>query len=349
MALPEQVFAIRHSAAVSRSDHVRCVFMQGDDVFRALDGLVTSDLRLRDGQMMQSLLLNEDGRIIADILVGRDDEAFFILAEGASAAELDSHLRRHLVAPEVAFEDQMDAHELVSIDGPYAWELLAALAGPDVVGLPYLTFFHFEGGLCLRAGKTGEYGYSLLIRRQESEELWGRLQTLGRDLDAAMTDLEALDQCALENGFFNARREGRAFVTPIELQLQWRLSNRKPFVGSEAVAKRRREGPRQRLTTLVTASPVAVGDEVFLGDELAGQVVNTGASPTLQCGVSLALIDVAWAHPGIDAFRIRAAASESAARSVSPPLLNNRSLHVSPQIHSYGTRHEYTFPPLRRG
>jgi glycine cleavage system aminomethyltransferase T len=171
---------------------------------------------------------------------------------------------------------------------------------------------------------------------------------LGRGLDAAVAQLEALDQCALENGFFNARREGRASVTPIELQLQWRLSNRKPFVGSEAIARRRREGPLLRLTTLVTTGPVTAGDEVFLGDALVGQVVNAGASPTLDCGVALALIGVAWAHPAIDTFRVRGAAGEATARSVSPPLLNNRSLHVSPQIHSYGTRHEYTFPPLPR-
>lgn len=348
MGLPDEVAAIRNSAALSRMDHVRCVRVRGERAYEALDGVVTSDLRVRDGQMIQSLLLDDDGRVVADIHLACDDQEFFVLAEGPGGPELHAYLHRHLAAYGVECEDQSHEQALVAFNGPYAWELLALLAGPDSVGLPYLTFFHFDGGTCFRAGKTGEYGYGVLVHRESVEGLWTRLLEMGAAVDAVVAGLDALDQCALENWYFNIRREGCEQVTPVEFQLQWRLSNRKRYVGSESIARRRQEGPRHRLTGLVTEGSIAVGDAVEIEGSSAGRVVNAGFSSTLDCWVALGLIDLRWAHPGIEAFRVRGAQGEVGARSVSPPLVNNRSLHVSPQIHSYATRHEFTFPPLSR-
>ena len=348
MPMPDEVAAIRNSAALSRMDHVRCVWVRGARAYEALDRIVTSDLRVRDGQMIQSLLLDDDGYIVADIHLACDGDEFIILAEGPDAAGMNAYLQRHLSAAGVEFEDRSGAQALITINGPYAWELLALLAGPGVVGLPYLTLFHFEGGICFRAGKTGEYGYGILIPTESHDDLWGRLLELGGAVDVAVAGLDALDQCALENWYFNIRREGREAATPVELQLQWRLSHRKHYVGSESVTRRRQDGPRERLTCLVTDGAVTVGDAVVIEGAPAGRVVNAGHSDVLDHWVALGLIDIRWAHPGIDAFRVRRSDREVSARSVTPPLLNNRSLHVSPQIHSYATRDEFSFPPLPR-
>jgi glycine cleavage system T protein (aminomethyltransferase) len=345
----EEVYAIRHSVAVCRMDHMRSVRVRGANVYEALDGIVPADLYVRDGQILQSLLLDESGRTFADIYLGCDDEEFLILAEGPTGGELSAHLERHL-APGggIAIEDQSTSHGILALDGPYAWELLALLAGPDVVGLPYLTLFHLDRWICLRAGKTGEYGYVLIVPREDLEGLYARLLELGAVLDASAANLEALDQCALENWYFNIRREGMEPVTPIELQLQWRVSYRKSYVGSEALMRRRREGPRQRLTCLVSGEPLLLGSQVSLNGRTVGRVVNPGFSSIRGDWVALGLLEIAWAHPGIDLFQVEIDGSAVAARSVTPPLLNNRSLHVSPQIHSYAARHEFNFPSLRR-
>ena len=64
--------------------------------------------------------------------------------------------------------------------------------------------------------------------------------------------------------------------------------------------------------------------------------------------LALALIDVAWAYPGITSFQVGRPAGATAARSVSPPVLNNRSLSVSPQLHSYATRQDHVMPDMVR-
>jgi glycine cleavage system T protein (aminomethyltransferase) len=344
----EAVRAIRDGVAVGRPDDVHLLRVSGADAWDALDRLCAGDLFLRDGQIRPGLLLDEDARPLASCHVARDDEDALLLLEGPTAAELRAHLEQHLPSgADVAVRDLVPEVALLTLDGPFAWELLALVAGAECVGLPYLTFFHHDRGIVYRAGETGEYGYGMLVPRGEADALEQRLLDAGRPLDVVRAGRDALEQCALENWFFNIRREGREPVTPLELQLQWRVSSRKAFVGSEALGRRRAAGVAQRLACLVGDVPCAVGDAVRLEGVPVGRVVNAGFSDARGDWVALALVDVAWAHPGIG-FEIAAAAGTGAARSVSPPVVNNRSLHVSPQLHTYATRGEYAFPPLPR-
>lgn len=348
MALPDDVGAIRGSVAWSRLDHVAYIRVRGESAYEALDALFPSALKMRDGQMLHTMLLAADARPLADVYLCWDDEEFFLLAEGRESAELPGYLRQQFAGRDVEVEDLTPTHAILSIDGPYAWELLGQVVDPEAIGLPYLTFYHQGSSICYRAGKTGEYGYGIIATRAAIDGLERRVIEMGRAFDARRVGLDALDQCALENWFFNIRREGREPVTPLELQLQWRVSSDKQFVGSDALARRRREGARQRITSLLASSELSVGDSVSLDGAPVGRVVNAGYSDSRGEWMALALIDLRWAHPGIDCFEVAGAARPARARSVSPPVLNNRSLSVSPQLHSYLTRHEHVLPDLVR-
>lgn len=350
MAAPDGVTAIRTSVGTGVASHVLHVRVSGSDAYEAVDRLVSADLRVRDGQILHTLLLDTDGHCFADVYVANDDEQFILLVEGPSRDALAAHLTMH-IAPgaDVQVEDRSLSHAIMTLEGPYAWELLGRVAGQEVIGLSYLTLFHLDAWTCYRAGKTGEYGYGIIVPRDDLDALRDTVSERAAAFDAGTIDLAALDQCALENQFFNIRREGREPVTPIELQLQWRVSSRKAFVGSDAVARRREAGARTRTTCLVGNDSWAEGDEVLLHDVPVGRIANAGFSSTRGDWIALALIDTAWAHPGIDGFVVATRDGRRVrARSQSAPVLNNRSLHVSPQMHSYGTRHDYTFPPLRR-
>jgi aminomethyltransferase len=350
MSLSDDIYAIRHGVGLSRLDHVRYLRVTGARAFEALDRVVSGPLRVRDGQLMHSLLLTDDARPFADIYLARDDEEFFMLSEGPSSDELVDHLRRHFPADgSVSVEDRTATSAILGLDGPYAWELLGATIDPEVIGLPYLTFYHHRSSLCYRAGKTGEYGYGMIVPRADADALEARMRSAGEMFDLRAVGLDALDQCALENWFFNIRREGREPVTPIELQLQWRVSYRKQFVGSDALTRRRADGARTRLTCIIADGAVAVGDSVFVDGNPIGRVVNAGYSHIREEWVALALIDIAWAYPGIDCTTAAGGATASVrAHTISPPVLQNRSLAVSPQLHSYSTRGEYSAPPLVR-
>jgi len=303
MSLEEEYTFVRHSAALSRMEHVQCVRIEGEDATEAVDAICSGDLWVRDGRMRQTLILDERGQPIADVYVCPDDDACILLFEGMTASELFEYIDRY-ADPELEIRpvDLRPTHELISLHGPYAWEVLSRWLTPDIIGLPYLSFYYFDHGICFRAGKTGEYGYDLLVHREHAGDAWQDLLGLVSAVRGGEVSLETLDLCALENGFFSVRHGSVDGLTPLELQLQWRVSARKRFPGIEAIEERRAEGVRRRLTHFVARDGVRAGDEVCSADGPVGRVGSAMLSPGVGGIVGTALLDISVAHPGIDAF-----------------------------------------------
>ena len=345
MSMDDEIRALRTSVALAAGDHVTCLRVEGEGAYEALDHVVACDLFLQDGQMRPSLLLDEEARPFADIHVARDDESFFLLAEGPSPEELVAFLEKRFPAGVEATVERCDG-TLLSLHGPYAWELCTTVFGPDVGSLPYLAFYRADDGVFFRSGKTGEYGYDLLIPASKIETVREALLREGAAFDLALASLPALDQCGLENGFFNIRREGRAGLSPLELGLQWRVSYRKEYVGSAALRARREAGAKARVVWAVASAPVAEGDEVFLDEQRIGHVLVSGFSVIRGEWVALLLLDRPYAYAGIERYEAHSAGERRPIRTLSTPLVNNRSLYVSPQRHSYRTRDESKMPPF---
>lgn len=336
--------AIRTSAAFSVLQHVTVVRVSGADAFAAVDRFCPRKLFLRDGQVMHTLLLGDDARPTADLYVASDDRDLLLLAEGISAAALEQLVRGGGHSA-LTVTDCSQTHGLVTLDGPYAWEVFAELAGPEVIGQPYMTFFQSDELVAFRLGKTGEFGYYLMVPHERLAPLRDALLDRGAPFDIAESTLADLDQCALENWYFNIRREGLIDATPVELQLQWRVSADKVFPGSSVVAERRRTATHRLLLCAATAE-VGAGDLVMYGETSIGTVVNAGFSSVRGDWVASALVERAYSHPRIRAYAIAHGGTRVPIETLAAPAINNRSLYVNPQQHSYHTRDEVQYPPV---
>jgi glycine cleavage system aminomethyltransferase T len=252
-------------------------------------------------------------------------------------------VRAHTPGLEVELEDLSQSHAMVTLNGPYAWELLGELTTPDVIGLPYLGFFHADAFTCFRGGKTGEYGYDLLVERGRLAELRDQITTVGRRLELVEISLAALELAQLENLFWNARRDRAPGLTPIELQLQWRVSYDREFPGSAAL-NRRRKTAHQRAVLLCADRELEPGARVVADGRDLGSVLRAGRSPTRGDWLAIAIIERAFAHAGLGGLDVGGVT----ARTLSAPAIDNRSLLVDPQRHSFATRETDDFPPLVR-
>ncbi|HRI66484.1 MAG TPA: hypothetical protein PK156_19685, partial [Polyangium sp.] len=275
-------------------------------------------------------------------------EDYLVLAEGLSSAELVDLFQSSDKRIEV--QDLGEEHELLSLHGPFAWEFLAEFVGPDVIGLPYLSLFHLDGMTCFRGGKTGEYGYDLLVPKNEIEAVREKMFTVGAPFDLKEVGLEAVDLCSFENWFFNARKEGRAGLGPLELGLQWRVSYNKEYRGSAALIARRKEGASQRTVCVLSRSALEPGAVVMTsqGHEI-GRIVRSEYSLSMNAHIAMALLERAYAYSGIDSYVVKLndnGAAPIPILTVSPPVINNRSLYVNAQKHSYATREAHPFPPI---
>jgi aminomethyltransferase len=354
-----EAIALRTTAIATRPSHIQAVRFSGPGALDLLDVLVTSRLFIRENQMLHTLLLDEAARPWADAYLCQDEDSVIVLAEGPSAAELCAHAERvraeRTPSAEVEITVLTGEQSLIGVDGPYAWEAVSAVLGPEILGAPYLSFLKLADTICFRAGKTGEYGYLLLAGNARTAEVWKRLLDLGASQGLVEGSLTTLDYAALENWHFSMRALSEVDVarslTPLELQLQWRVDYEKDFVGAEAMRARRR-APLGRVTCFVSVADSAADSvlEVLPGQRLhfdgreAGTVLWTGWSPVRAQWVGWALIELGLAWP-----KIRFGVHPDGGATVetrSPPLLNNRSLHVDPHRHSYQTRANDDFPPL---
>jgi glycine cleavage system aminomethyltransferase T len=341
--------ALREAAAVATLGHVVVLRVEGEGAFPLLDRVSTAPLYLREGQMRQSLFLDEDARPFADVAIASDELGYFVLAEGPDEAALLGYLERHRPgAAAVSVTSLRGSHELWALAGPYAWEVASALLGPAVLGMTYLSLLSLDDLICFRAGKTGEYGYDLLIPRARLAAVRERLMAVGEPRGLRPVGLAALDQAALENWYFNVRSLQAAArpLTPLELQLQWRVAYDRDFVGAPALRARRAQGASHRATCFSAAQPIAPGAPISLAGRPVGEVLAAGWSTTRGELVGIALIEARYAHPRIDHFVAQGAEGEVPIRTRTPPLLNNRSLHVDPHRHVYEGRMRDVFPPL---
>lgn len=345
--LLDEVTAIRTSTAVSDAAHVSAVRLSGDDAFDVLDRTCSCDLFLQDAQMRFALLLDEQGNTRADLYVCRDDEDYIVLAEGLSRDALVDVFQSS--GGRVDVRDLGEEYDMISLHGPFAWELFAEFAGPDVIGLPYLSLFHLDEMVCFRGGKTGEYGYDLLIPKQEAASVREKLADVGRAFDLQHVSLEAVDLCSFENWFFNARKEGQLGLGPLDLGLQWRVSYGKQYIGSSALVARRQTGAKQRAVCAVSRLSLPLSAEIVSpnGTKI-GRVLRSEHSPITDVHINMVLLDSPYAYAGIDSYRVMISESGSSIPmlTVSPPVINNRSLYVNPQKHSYAARETYGFPPF---
>ena len=327
--------AIRTRVAIARSGQ-RVLRLKGEDARAAASWILPSRLHLRDAQARQSLLLDEAGAPIADVVVAADDEDYLLLVDGPIDAL--AHVRAHLRG-DVALVDVSETHTMIEVHGPWAWELVAQALGEDVLALPYLNFFRMDECLCLRAGRTGEYGYHLIVARDAADALHARLAERGVELEAAIVGEEALALAAFENWFFDARHAPRG-ITPVELGLSWRLAPDRDFLGRAAVDRRRLESaPRQ--ACVVATSAVRAGDRVVLEGRDVGEITRALDSLSSGTWIASALIDPRLVYAGITL----ATGTGVALRTVAPPFVDNQSLYVDPRRHTFRARDEVRFGP----
>jgi glycine cleavage system aminomethyltransferase T/acyl carrier protein len=335
--------ALRRRVALCVSPDVRRVRVQGAAAFDLIDRLSTRDVFIRSGQILHTLFLDAQGCAWADVHIAADDDDFLLFVEGPSQAELLAYLR-DAIAPGESLEiiDLEPTHALLELSGPFAWELMERLVGPEVLGIPYLNFFDLPElqALAFRMGKTGEYAYQLLIPRASAEAASARLHSLGEAFGLREVSDQATDLCAIEAGFFCAREPALRRLTPIELQLQWRISVEREVPGMDALRAQR--APRSagaakqiRWFRAIDARVPVPGATLWRAGSKVGEVLLAHRSAAAGVHVGVALLEPDWSEPDL----ILADADGNALLITAvAPLVRSLSLYVDPQRHTYATR-----------
>jgi len=298
-----------------------------------IEPLICGDIAsLAPGRLRYTLLLNAEGGIIDDLMVGRpadpDRQGELYLVVNAATKPGDFGLIAEAAGAKGRLT-RADDGALIAVQGPEAAAVLEALV-PGVSVLGFMTFVRcaFEGGTLLisRSGYTGEDGFEILCPASLAEGLWARLLA---DERAWPIGLGARDSLRLEAGLPLYGHDIDATTSPLEANLAFAVSKRRLKAGSlrgaARLAREAAEGPsRLRVGLSVEGAPAREGAEIT-GPNSArlGLVTSGGFSPTLGAPIAMGYAPPAFAAPDTD-LRVTVRGRAQAARVVAMPFVPHR-------------------------
>jgi aminomethyltransferase len=258
---------------------------------------------LAEGKMRYSLLLNEQGGILDDLMVTRQRDGFYMVVNGATKWDDIGHLREHL-ADEITL-NHLEESALLALQGPKAAEALARIQ-PEVARLYFMEAgaFDLDGvpAWISRSGYTGEDGFEISISADQAERI---AALLCEQPEVKPIGLGARDSLRLEAGLPLYGHDLDEDTTPVMADLGFALSKRRreerSFPGAERILLEREQGPvAKRVGLLVDGrQPVREGAVVVDDDGVeVGKVTSGGFSPSLERPIAMAYVPLVLAQAG---------------------------------------------------
>ena len=273
---------------------------QGAEALEALlPGLITS---LKTGRMRYSMLLDENGGILDDLMVTNAGPRINLVVNGATKWDDIAHLREHL--PDEINLHHYDDFALLALQGPKAGEVLEDLI-PGTAALTFMKADLFEWGSghvwVSRAGYTGEDGFEIAVHEDAVASL---ADALVADERVRPAGLGARDSLRLEAGLPLYGHDITTETDPVSADLTFALSKKRReaggFMGHGPVMEAFNDGPATKRVGLIVEGrmPAREGAEVFAGDTKVGTVTSGGFSPTLGYPIAMAYVDAAHTAEG---------------------------------------------------
>jgi len=298
--------AVRSGVGVFDVSHMGQAEVTGPGARDFLQRVLSNDVdSLKPGGAQYSVLCREDGGVLDDLFTYRLPGGRYLSVLNAANHQRDVQwLRAHAgpagglasgSSPAVSLRDVADRHAMLAVQGPEARDLLGTLAaGADLP--PRMRTAELElasiGVLACGTGYTGEDGLELLVDPARAGALWDALIAAGVE----PCGLAARDTLRLEVCFHLYGNDLSQARGPIEAGLGWCCKEDTGFIGSDAIAAVRREGPRERFVAFaIEGQGIARAGNQVVG----GGVVTSGTfSPSLRVGIGLAYLPAPRARPG---------------------------------------------------
>jgi aminomethyltransferase len=282
--------AVRSDAGVFDVSHMGELEVEGPQAKNLLQATLSNDLdRIGDGEAQYTLLTNEEGGIVDDVIVYRVNAFRYFLVVNASNKDAAYRWLKERELPGSDVRDVSDQYGLLAVQGPRAI---------DRLGLPAAKSFTFaeaaiDGIECMvnRTGYTGEDGCELLVMAEDAAELWDRVLARG----AVPCGLGARDTLRLEVCYPLHGNDITPETDAISAGLGWTCALDKEFTGAQRLREIKATGPEQKLAAFVMVDRSIPRHGMPIQ---GGGVVTSGThSPMLDVGIGMGYVPVASAEP----------------------------------------------------
>ena len=297
-------FAVRNNAGLFDVSHMGEITISGKDSFDFLQYITTNTLEgLSIGQAQYTILCNEKGGIIDDLILYKKKNSFMIVVNAANRSR-DLKWLKSQARGDVSINDISDQLGLLALQGPKSRHVLKSLINIGIDSLPFYHFIECEilgyNVLVSRTGYTGELGYELFVDNKNIIDLWDNLLTNGADYGIRPAGLGCRDTLRMEMKYCLHGNDINIETNPIEAGLGWVTNLEKgPFIG-RGVCLESKKGLKQRLICfeMVDRAIPRNGCLIIRNDSTIGNVTSGTMSPSLNKGIGIAYIQKKYAKIG---------------------------------------------------
>jgi aminomethyltransferase len=285
--------AVRADCGVFDVSHMGELEVEGPRAHELLQYLLSNDLdKVEPGGAQYTLLTNERGGIVDDLIAYRLEPGRYLLIVNASNREADFRWLKERELPGSDVRDVSDEYALLAVQGPRSIERL----GLD--DAPAFTFAmqELDGIECMvnRTGYTGERGVELMVPAEDAEELWDRVLERG----AVPCGLGARDTLRLEVCYPLHGNDIGPDTDAISAGLGWVCALDKEFTGADELRRIKEAGPERKLVAFVMEETGVPRQGMAI--QGGGEVTSGTHSPMLDRGIGMGYVPAARAEPGTE-------------------------------------------------
>ena len=282
--------AVRRDCGVFDVSHMGELEVEGPRATELLQGVLSNDLaKIGPGGAQYTLLTNDRGGIVDDLIAYKLSEFHYLLVVNASNRETDFRWLKEREIRGSDVRDVSDAYALLAVQGPNA---IARLGLPDAKAFTFAES-EIDGIRCMvnRTGYTGEPGCELLVEVDDAEPLWDAVTARG----AKPCGLAARDSLRLEVCFPLHGNDITPETDAISAGLGWVCALDKDFVGASELRRIKERGPSRKLAAFVMEDGgiPRQGMRILEG----GEVTSGTHSPMLDRGIGMGYVPAEMAQP----------------------------------------------------
>ena len=287
--IPEHL-AVRADAGAFDVSHMGQLHVEGPMAPEFLQAMLSNDLeRLSDGEAQYTLLTNERGGIVDDLIVYRMSHGHYLLVVNAGNREAAYSWLKEREARGTEVRDASDEYALVAVQGPRSLERLGLDEAPaftqamgEVDGVEVM--------VC-RTGYTGEKGVELMCAEDDVIALWDAVVARG----VVPAGLGARDTLRLEVCYPLHGNDITQDTDAISAGLAWTCALDTDFTGADVLRRIKEDGPERRLAAFVMEEKAIPRPEMPI--EGGGEVTSGTQSPSLDVGIGMGYVPAEQAAP----------------------------------------------------
>jgi len=302
-SIEEECLAVRQKVGITDFSTMSKFDIKGPDSKQFLQKMIVNDInKLKPGKGLYSCMVNEEGGMFDDTTVFQfTEDHFFVVGSTAGRQKDIERFKKYSEDYKVYITDVTSAFGLLSVQGPFARDLLNSVCDSLLNDVDYFEFKFVKINQCSilasRTGFTGELGYELFINSEDCPVVWDTVLEAGKKFGCRPYGLKAgSGVLRLEKGYIGGK-EYNETINPYEAGLGWTVKLNTDFIGKEALSKIKEKGPERKLMGFVILEKnvnVSSGNKVLSKNEEIGMITSATYSPILNKHIALGYVKTGY-------------------------------------------------------